>query len=581
MRTLNYKLLLGIALLGGGLASCSVDENVPSSAEENYTREFIKQFGLNISNEGMNVVEQKSVHVKCSKPSYVQISELQGGEYRLAANYDNVTDQTITFDGVKGDNSPYIVSCDGAKFYAENGGTVTYNAQGATTRAAAKAPLKSSAIPNEYSSVVTRSDNYTTITCELDDKTFKTLSEGNGMDKTEIFTVLSESNYIAAAEGSSFTFYPAYWNSPKKHTVGVYFYNKDGMHRIPFWSDKEGDDLQFKVNGNWTTTVEGATNCFDYGDAGKVTWAAGFTFNSKGYTFTAYESIIAGLYVQIGNKIYYSDKALNDGKNYFAYRTLGNNSKAYSFLCFDDPSDDGGEGDKDFNDLVVYLPQKVTPISLQSLGWTVACEDLGGTFDFDFNDVVFQVYHVSGNKWISVVPLAAGGTLPAKLQINRNDQWWDVSKEWHSHFGATEDTYNSGEMINTCFNGANYERTVWPIKVNLSNSNFSMAAYATGLDNAGRFRLMVKHNGKTWESVNLPGKDERPQILVLPVDWRWPKELKRINTIYPTFGDWGDGYSQGKTNNWVNNIQNSEDLTEDNFYKNLVSRGTAYEPPTE
>ncbi len=569
---MKIQTLLGAALMAGCLASCSVEEQeIPAS--ELYAREFYKTFGVNGSDEGFNVVEQKSVRVCSSKPSSVKIFELQGGEYRLAANYENVTDRTILFDGVKGDDTPYIVSIDGAKFYAKNGGTVTYNGQSGTV-------LNSNAVPDEYSSVVTKSDNYMTITCETNDKTFKTFSEGNGQDKTEVFTEIKQSSYITAAEGSSFTLFPAYWNSSKKHTVGIYFYNEKGLHHIPFYTDHGGDELQFQVNGNYTT-VTGADDCFDFGEAGKATYTEGFSFNSKGYTFKASESVLAGIYVQIGENIYYSDAEMNGGKCYFAYKTQGTSGKGYSFYCFDDPSDDGGEGDKDYNDVVIYIGQTLTPTSLESLGWTVACEDLGGTFDFDFNDIVFQVYYVSGNNWISIIPLAAGGTLPAYLQMQRNGNWYDISKEWHSHFGAKQDTYNSSQMINTCFNGADYERKIWPIRVTLSSNSFSMENYTTQLDNAGKFRLRVQHDNKEWESVNQPGKGEKPQILVLPLEWRWPKELVRINSIYPTFGEWGDGYSQGKTNNWVNNIQNADNLTEDRFYKHVVSRGQSYQPSTE
>ncbi len=132
-------------------------------------------------------------------------------------------------------------------------------------------------------------------------------------------------------------------------------------------------------------------------------------------------------------------------------------------------------------------------------------------------------------------------------------------------------------MINTCYGGSDYERHILPIKVtntvwSENPTGFSMTNYTIYQNNAGDFRLMVQHDGETWESVNQPGKDEKPQILVLPLSWRWPKELVRINTIYPTFGEWGDGYNQGYTNNWVNNIQNKDELTEEEFYKHVVGR---------
>ena len=49
-------------------------------------------------------------------------------------------------------------------------------------------------------------------------------------------------------------------------------------------------------------------------------------------------------------------------------------------------------------------------------GWIIACEDLGGSLDFDFNDVVFGISHVAGETTARVTALAAGGTLPVFIQ---------------------------------------------------------------------------------------------------------------------------------------------------------------------
>ncbi len=575
---MKIQTLLGAALMAGCLASCSVEEQeIPAS--EQYAREYYKTFGTNGPTEGFNVVEQKSVHVNSTKPAHVQIFALQSGEYRLAADYQNVTNQTITFDGVKGDNSPFLVRCDGAMLSAENGGTVNYKGQGNSN-----SMLRSSAINPSQSSIVTLSNSYTTITCSSGDKTFDLLSTNNGKDVSQSVTV-PNLQYLPVNADKAFTIFPAYWNSKNTHTVGIYFYDECGINTIPLYTDHDGDELQFKpeTGSEYVTTVKGAEDCFDLGNAGKAKYADGFSFQAKGYTVKATHDVVAGLYVQIGNKYYFSDKDLNDdGVAYFAYRTVkaSDGKSGYTYYMFDDPSDNGGAGDRDFNDLVIYIGEEITPVSLESMGWTVACEDLGGTYDFDFNDIVFQVYHVSGNDWISIVPLAAGGTLPAYLQIQRNGNWYDISKEWHAHFGESASSYNSGQMINTCYGGADYEYNVWPIKVEVSNANFSMAAYTTELDNAGKFRLRVQRDS-VWYSVNEPGEKENPQILVLPLEWRWPKELVRINSIYSTFGEWGTGYSGGGTNNWVNNISNEENLTKDKFYKHVKSREKAYEPSTK
>lgn len=139
-------------------------------------------------------------------------------------------------------------------------------------------------------------------------------------------------------------------------------------------------------------------------------------------------------------------------------------------------------------------------------------------------------------------------------------------------------------MINTCYNDAEYEHNVYPIYLKTGNDNFSMKQFTTEFDNAGKFTLKVKRADATDEdgmaSINVPGTAKEPQVLVLPTNWRWPKELVRINTIYPTFGQWGDGYKDGLKNKWVENIKNADQLTEDKFYMQILGR-QSYTPITE
>ena len=574
MKLMNIKTLLGLTLMAGAMASCSLEEQeIPAS--EQYAREFYKNFGTNLPTEGMNVVEQKSVKLNCSQPTHVRIYEVQCGEYRLAADWEDVTDKTITFDGVKNDNTPFLVTCDNAAFYVENGGTVTFNPQGVSSKH--KSPLRTSVVPTDATNISLSSD-YKEITCDKGDETFKQLSTNNGQAHG-MFTV-SYKQYLNVKRGDEFTMYPVYWNSPKKHTVGFYYYDSNNTkHEVPVYTDKGGDELQFKVDGEYTTTLENAEDCWNYGDKGNVTYTDEFQFRAKGYTVTASQDAGVGIYVEVDGKKYYSNSDENGGVSYFAYKHVIESGSGYTYFMFDDPNGEG-VGDRDFNDLVIYCPQTMTPTSTGTVGWTVACEDLGGTFDYDFNDIVFQVYHVSGQKWLSIVPVAAGGTLPAYLYFTRNNKDWPISKEWHQHFGETDNTYSSSTMINTCYGGADYERTVQPIQIELGSGNFTMTTYTNEFDYAGRFTVKVKRADGEIESINAPGTAKEPQVLVLPVDWRWPKELVRINTIYPTFGEWGAGYVDGENNKWVNNIQNEDNLTEKNFYLHVKARDP-YTPPTK
>ncbi len=81
MIDMKIKTILGVALVAGSFASCSVEDNESASAKikEDYTREFIKQFGTIDRNQDWSVVEQKSVTVDLAQPAHVKIYEKQGG----------------------------------------------------------------------------------------------------------------------------------------------------------------------------------------------------------------------------------------------------------------------------------------------------------------------------------------------------------------------------------------------------------------------------------------------------------------------------------------------------------------------
>ena len=87
------------------------------------------------------------------------------------------------------------------------------------------------------------------------------------------------------------------------------------------------------------------------------------------------------------------------------------------------PPDHPNCSDLDLNDMMFFIdsddPGMIPDVFDEDPGeeikWIVACEDLGNLDDFDFNDVVFQVLHVSGREQAYITPLAAGGTLETYL----------------------------------------------------------------------------------------------------------------------------------------------------------------------
>lgn len=602
---MNIKTLFGFTLAASAMASCSVEEQ-ELPAEELYTRAFYKEFGLVDKNQDWNVVEQKSITINTNSPAHVKVYEMQNNEYRLAADYENVTDgQTITFDGTEGDNSLFLVSINGLMLSATNGATV-----GSNSSAPSRARRRTSLIENN--SPVTKSDSYTEVPLITDNTSPLYKITKDGQDNSAGLT--QESNFLQAQQDKAQTYYPVFWNSKNHHTVGI-FYTEDGKNitTIPIYKDHEGDEVQYYFEPQSGTSGEAgwqnATNDNSMLKDG-YTVDASKGVHAKGFTVNLDKGKVYGMYVQIGEKIYYSAAELNtDKQQHFAtyikryYDSDNKVSKTHTYLMFDDPTENNGKGDKDFNDLVFYIPEQLTPITEQEVGWTVACEDLGGTYDFDFNDLVFRVYHTAGYDYATIQPLAAGGTLPAYLKlVTLNDDGTstknDVSKEWHSYFGAGN--YTSSTMINT-FSITETKNKL--IKIEGLGRNFTMTKFAKSLTEAGGFMIDVTQANGLQHSIIGPTPSSKtpsaPQILVLPLNWHWPVELVDIRTVYkggsvtteidgikttttyPSFSDWAKDVTQNQ--GWVNYYVNDKALYIDglNYDTDNVDTYNVYESNKE
>lgn len=175
-----------------------------------------------------------------------------------------------------------------------------------------------------------------------------------------------------------------------------------------------------------------------------------------------------------------------------------------------------------------YIPQK------ENLGWPrrIMCEDLGNTFDFDFNDVVFDLLfeRTSGTsdddpaaKFDAIITLqAAGGTMDIK--VGNNSKQYEV----HSLFNEDVQTpVNVGGIshataiyrVHNCTTKSDDQIDIWV------NGTAMPRVHRAGLDN---FNGGVQAN---------PG-NRAPQKFCVPNTVRWTKELKHINNPYPHFKDW-------------------------------------------
>ncbi|MDE6693923.1 MAG: hypothetical protein K2K05_11110 [Muribaculaceae bacterium] len=228
-----------------------------------------------------------------------------------------------------------------------------------------------------------------------------------------------------------------------------------------------------------------------------------------------------------------------------------------------------------------------------SYPWIVACEDLGGTGDYDFNDIVFGVEHIAGTRFVYVTALAAGGTLPTrlyytldgtnKIQITggttddtanpQDGNQYTVSspdgsmnfEEWHKWFGSG---WSSTDMINTDGNvniGATVRITLSEADANkfsMSNEKKTAGWNDASITHLGGFTLEVDQTGGMTQTIKAPVRsfdptDNIPQIFATNYKYNWPMEQVSINTTHAGTEEQagttpsGMTYNKGSFMHWV------------------------------
>lgn len=186
-------------------------------------------------------------------------------------------------------------------------------------------------------------------------------------------------------------------------------------------------------------------------------------------------------------------------------------------------------GDDDMNDILFFIKGNVNDDDIPEIGeepeensWIIACEDLGDTNDYDFNDVVFKVSHVAGKTTAYVTPLAAGGVLETYIIYGTKELG-----ETHQLLGSDKKADGSYPIINT------YSITAQGQKIPVTvPADFSMA------NNMGGFAIQVVRTQPNAITITAPTSGLAPQMFCVPGTWAWPKERVNIEVAYPQFANW-------------------------------------------
>lgn len=189
----------------------------------------------------------------------------------------------------------------------------------------------------------------------------------------------------------------------------------------------------------------------------------------------------------------------------------------------DDSDNDDVARNYYFDDWII----RISPGTYSTKSQRVMCEDLGGSFDWDFNDVVFDAY-ITGwgnNREAHIVVQCAGGTLPIIVGTN------DESYEAHSLFGV-----ETSEVVIRPQAPAQYT-------IDLPNGQGNTT-------NVSAIPIYVDGNNIA-EDIQLSNV---PQRFACPTTVDWQDELKCITKKYPRFPDWAQ--DQNTQNVWEMHPEN-------------------------
>ena len=192
----------------------------------------------------------------------------------------------------------------------------------------------------------------------------------------------------------------------------------------------------------------------------------------------------------------------------------------------------------------------------------IMCEDLGSTFDFDFNDLVFDVEYTREEKyvnytwvpvrtdgtWTATITLqAAGGTLPIYV-TNFDGHQYNV----HEQLGSTlSNGLYSPVNVGTGLTHDPVKLPSWQVS---STNPIDIVISVTSPDKINRDaknRLVLPDPSRS----QFLGTSIAPQKICVPTSVRWTKEYQQIEWAYPNFVSWvqseGGTAGFGHENDWT------------------------------
>ena len=225
--------------------------------------------------------------------------------------------------------------------------------------------------------------------------------------------------------------------------------------------------------------------------------------------------------------------------------------------------------DFDYNDVIYEITgaeggEEIIPDDPVYPIYSYAFED-SRNCDYDMNDVVIKA--TEDGDYIILKLVAAGATLDLNLRLYNYDEYspsnnyygtsyitldYNDKTEVHEMMGV-----DKGYMINTNADngwGANAN----PIEIRVSKSEYNDYR-------ALRLAIYVPaQKGKAAYEMRLSGSGTAPYGVIIPEDWKWPREWVNVKTAYSQF----EGFAEtaGANEEWYKTPTSGAVMDENGFY---------------
>lgn len=391
-----------------------------------------------------------------------------------------------------------------------------------------------------------------------------------------------------AEQETTYDIYPVMWGEKfcDNNVVGLFTFELDAngtpinkRDRGMIWTDNETvkdrwgkttshTNVFMELNGEQKEFPVGThpidkQNTNDYGKTGQTYYYENRRIEPQNIIFPHYEVTIPantywGLYLETKKD---QDKSTRvtwysvANFNYANTEPAGNiNLGGNTYLCFEDAPVKGAmdgkrvngyQGyDKDYNDICLLITPRPIESSFSVDEVRVMCEDLGGTFDWDFNDIVYDIkitQHLYNDKdaTATITLQAVGGTLPVSIAY---------------------DGKNYGEMHHLLGQEPDEDGLYEPVLQGQAKILEIINLHAKDVDAAAKLKEIAKNiqitvadpRDDSRHVVNFPNEegDKNPQCFMCQAGTHWSDELVNIKETYPAFAQWVA--SQTSATDWWN-----------------------------